>query len=535
MATIKLFFIICTLIVYACSTNHDLITGRDAIFLNAAQNGALANQAWQRSQRFVEGWLQHADPETGLIPRNLARDKDIWNARDAAADNYPFMVLTTVFTDRNMFNGIMLDMLHTEERLTSRIGHLPDTYSFSKNGFKDDKIDINRIIFGSSEYVKDGLLPLTEWLGNSPWSVRMIAIVEDIWNEAHVSTPYGNIPSESHEINGELLQVMSRLYWMTGEIKYLQRAFRLADYYLLGDTRIHKSERIRLRDHGCEIIGGLSEIYLAAHFAAPEKKKTWQKPMQQLFDRILELGGNEHGMLYNWIDPINGTHDDKLCDTWGYNYNAYYTLYLIDGTESYRKAVVKVLSNLNEHYRNYDWEGGSADGYADAIEGAINLYNREPIASVTEWIDNQIRIMWSKQQPDGIIEGWHGDGNFARTTIMYALWKTKGLSVQPWREDVQIGGEWHDDILYIFIKSNKSWKGKIIFDSPRYLQNLHLPLDYPRINQFPQWFTVDAAIRYQIQSERPSTSYQLSGQDLLQGFPVNLTQARTLLIALKVL
>ncbi len=31
-------------------------------------------------------------PETGLIPRNLERDKDIWNAEDCAADNYPFMV-----------------------------------------------------------------------------------------------------------------------------------------------------------------------------------------------------------------------------------------------------------------------------------------------------------------------------------------------------------------------------------------------------------------------------------------------------------
>ena len=28
--------------------------------------------------------------------------------------------------------------------------------------------------------------------------------------------------------------------------------------------------------------------------------------------------------------------------------------------------------------------------------------------------------MWTIQKPDGIIEGWHGDGNFARTAIMYA-------------------------------------------------------------------------------------------------------------------
>jgi hypothetical protein len=49
--------------------------------------------------------------------------------------------------------------------------------------------------------------------------------------------------------------------------------------------------------------------------------------------------------------------------------------------------------------------------------------------------------MWNKQQPSGIIEGWHGDGNFARTTIMYCLWMTQGTYLQPWRSDLEIGAE----------------------------------------------------------------------------------------------
>ena len=57
-------------------------------------------EAMQRCDAYLDGWLAHADPETGLIPRNLTRDRDVWNAQDAAADNFAFMILTTVFGGR---------------------------------------------------------------------------------------------------------------------------------------------------------------------------------------------------------------------------------------------------------------------------------------------------------------------------------------------------------------------------------------------------------------------------------------------------
>ncbi len=65
---------------------------------------------------------------------------------------------------------------------------------------------------------------------------------------------------------------------------------------------------------------------------------------------------------------------------------------------------------------------------------------REPVPSAGEWIDSEIKVMWNKQQPSGIIEGWHGDGNFARTTIMYCLWKTGGAYLVPWNDSLKLGG-----------------------------------------------------------------------------------------------
>jgi hypothetical protein len=197
-------------------------------------------------------------------------------------------------------------------------------------------------------------------------------------------------------------------------------------------------------------------------------------------------------------------------------------VYLIDKTEAYQRAVRTALTNLNNYYssRNYNW--GGADDYADSIESAINLYNREPIESAAQWMDSEIEIMWNMQKSTGIIEGWHGDGNFARTTIMYCLWKTKGLTIKPWRDDVIFGAIQDGDTLKISISSRRNWKGKIIFDSPRHKTIMKLPFDWPRINQFPEWFTVEARKQYTVQNPRNNSKKIYTGSQLQQGIEINL-------------
>lgn len=82
-----------------------------------------------------------------------------------------------------------------------------------------------------------------------------------------METPCGNIVSDSHEIDGEMLQVLARAYWMTGRETYLNYALRLGDYYLL--DRHHPTRdttRLRLRDHGGEIVNGLTERPVTPRF-----------------------------------------------------------------------------------------------------------------------------------------------------------------------------------------------------------------------------------------------------------------------------
>ncbi|MGQ9761783.1 MAG: hypothetical protein ACUVQG_09065 [Thermogutta sp.] len=493
-------------------------------FRQAARNGGLANEMFFRANKYMHGWLEHADPETGLIPRNLSQSRDIWNPQDAAADNYPFMVLTAYLTERELFFGRMLEMLKTETRLTSRLGALPDAWSFSKKGFVQAEPQLAVLIFGGSEYVKDGLLPLTEFFGPSPWLERLIAIEDAIWKEAPLETPWGPIPSDNVEVNGEQLQALSRLFWLTGDHKYLDWAKRLGDYYLLGPHHPTRDmQSLRLRDHGCEIVSGLCELYVAVYFVDREKAEVYREPIHAMCDRILEVGRDSRGMLYNSINPQTGTHDPNICDTWGYNYNGIYSVYLIDKTPEYREAVRLALSSLENQVGDYHW--GSADEYADSIESAINLYNREPIPSAARWIDRKIHDMWRPQQPNGIIEGWHGDGNVARTGIMYAFWKTQGLRVEPWREDLRLGAVLHDHRLYVTIGVSRPWQGRLIFDRPRHRHYFHLPLDYPRINQFPEWFAVDESQLVCLSTAEGQEYYTATAEEAWQGITITLDDA----------
>jgi hypothetical protein len=135
-----------------------------------------------------------------------------------------------------------------------------------------------------------------------------------------------------------------------------------------------------------------------------------------------------------------------------------------------------------------------------------------------------MRIMLAMQRPDGIIGGWHGDGNFARTAIMYALWKQQGVTLQPWREDVRLGAVREDGTLQLQLTADRPWTGRLVFDPPRHRTILHLPQDYPRINQFQEWFTVDADRTYRV-SRAGGAPQSCAGQLLLAGLAVDLQTA----------
>ena len=502
----------------------------DESWPRAEKNAAQSQRAIQFCRRYVHGWLAHADPITGLLPRNLTGDA-YWNAKDAAADNYPFMVLTAHIADDHYLKEIVEKILIQEQKLTSRLDSLPDDFLFATQNFRTEKPNLDDIIFGAAEYAKDGLLPVSEWLGPSPWLERMKRLTRDVFRHAAYETPAGKIPSLDVEVGGDLLQVTCRLYWMTGDQDYKDWAFRLADQYLLHSSLLDR-DRIGLRDHGSEIIGGLSEACVIACYDDPQRWQKYRPGIRAVLDRILEIGTNPDGLLFNAVNPKTGEVLSRgLADTWGYVYNAYLTIASIGNEVRYREAAARALSNIHKH-KDYDWENGSADGYADSIESALNLLNRIPSESALEWMDQSMEHIFSKQRTDGILEGWHGDGNSARTALLWALEKTQGVTASPWRDDLKLGAVREEDgTVQVYLAAEWPWSGKLRFDGPRHRSPMYLPLDYARINQFPEWSTVSATQKYEVGvGEEPARVVE--GVELYQ-FPVTLKAGEPLRLTVR--
>ncbi|MCC7084992.1 MAG: hypothetical protein IT427_08295 [Pirellulales bacterium] len=497
----------------------------------AEKNGEQSQRMIDFCSNYVRGWLAYADGRSGLLPMGILKESQFyWNAKDSAADNYPFIVLTGEITGHYYTKLAARHILAQEQSLCNRLGALPDDFNFATQRFCHPKVDLERLIFGASEYCKDGLIPITEQLGPSPWLDRMQQLIHGVWDNAKVETPAGIIPTKTVEVNGDLMEVLSRMYWLTGDENYKQWCFRIMDYYCFHDP-LTKWRRIPLRDHGCEVIAGMSEAYL---LAAREDTARWQKykpAMHALLDAILADGVNEDGLMYNWFSPTGDKQkDNSLSDGWGYVYNAYLTVAIADRADQYRLPVERVLTNLHK-YRDRPWLPG-ADDYADSIEGAVNLLNRIPVKSAFEWVDSQSDKLMAFQHDDGILEGWYGDGNSARTMLMVAMWKTQGTTATPWRKELQLGAVRNDDgSVSISLQSDKLWSGELHFDQARHRQFFHMPVDYPRINQFPEWFTVDGDATYEVQVEGGATTL-VDGKALLN-YPVTLKTNETLHITIK--
>ena len=58
---------------------------------------------------------------------------------------------------------------------------------------------------------------------------------------------------------------------------------------------------------------------------------------------------------------------------------------------------------------------------------------------------------------------------------------------------------------------------------------MHLPEDYPRINQFPEWFTVEKGARYGITIQGKPVE-ALSGERLIAGLSVEVAPGTPLVV-----
>jgi hypothetical protein len=417
-------------------------------------------------------------------------------------------------------------MLRNEVRYTTRNDSVPGNLDLNTGALGPMSL------FGAGEYAKDGLLAVTELLGRTPWFYRMVDMTADVMKNAPVASRFGNLPASDSELNGDLLQTLVRLGPMTADQRFMDWARRIADAYIeevlpaneglpglnwnfathTGDTQV------RLRDHGNELVIGLVLVYALEHYLDSPRAARYRPVLARMLDRIL-ASANPDGMLYNQIDaktlkPV----DAGLSDNWGYVYGAVYTFYQCTGESKYRDAVVRVLRNLPK-YRNYDWERGSFDGYADSIESALYLVAREPVPEAFDWIESEIQVMAVMQKPSGFIEHWCGEGNFNRTVLVYMYYKSQGSRPDQWVPGLKLGAVRRGQSLYLSLETDgaaSSWSGRVCFDFARHRRVLNYDQNYVRLNEFPEWYVVDENTLYRVSSLSQKERILL-GSELIAG------------------
>ena len=488
---------------------------------------------WERAERSsryagialdkVQRWLRDNcmavhDEKSGLF-RPTGR---IWNYRDTAADCYPFYIWAAFYTDQKLLNTVMVETLEAEQRLCNHLDRLPVPYDMDAQKKVPGSHDA--MIFEASEYAKDGLVPIIEITGpRSPWFARLQGIIDDIFKHARIDSPYGKIPSTNIEVNGELLQILPRLYRITGDRKYLEWAFRLADYYLLPGRFVPS----KLYDHGCEIVGGLGLLFAVALPDAPDRCRKYEPHLEYMFDEILRRGTNFDGVIIGNLQSTPGPHDrQRLGDGWGYDFVGFLDYDMARGSKRYMGAVKKPLGNLlKPRYYRFNWDHGSRDNVADSVEGGLYLLRQLPAPEGFLWADREIAtLLVDHSNPDRLWGVHKLEANTVRTVLIHTMLHTRNTIARPWRQGLQLGAAPIDDGIYVFVKSREAYEGRIQFDIPRHRIYMGFKRDWPRMNAVPEWFSVepDDEHRYAVKNVDDGTSEVHCGKSLAEGLPVSL-------------
>jgi hypothetical protein len=515
----------------------------------ARLNAIFAAEGFRRSRLVLDRWIPRVDPGTGLVPSDVLPEGQKWAYGDTGSDLYPHLTIAAQLLEPDAYQ-VFLGVLAAERKLGPDV---PDDVRVP--GGQPLGLSLKDRIFGNAEYAKDGLLPMLDRLGPEPWLGRLVEIADKILAASETPTrSHGMVPADSTEVNGDMLQVLARTYWATGDKKYLDAASRIARTYtqeVLPSTTylppnrwdfVEKEpldrRRFRLSDHGNEILPGLLEWHFAATFSGDPEAPADRITIRRMLDRLADRGRSPDGLWMRVIEiPSGKVEQDGFSDNWGYVSQAFLIQALIEreapggdpaAAARYREVAAKSLGALAS-YRFYNWQSGEMDGYADAIESAVYILHEVDDPAAELWLDDQIGALYGYQATDGAVVERDLDGNFIRSALLNAFRLTGGARLDPWSPELLLGGSRDGACLTLWAASSQDWQGRLVLDRPRHRDFMNMPYDYARLNKWPEWFTASAGSSYRVVDSQGSTT-ELDGRALVDGLPMELSagQERTI-------
>jgi hypothetical protein len=529
--------------------------------LAASYNAVLSQEAFSRAYRVVRAWEARRDDTTGLFPFALSRWHNYWDSSAQAGNMYSHFYIASLYLDPI---GVP-SWAQTMRSERSICGALPCSIDLASGTVIQEELALR---FGHvTEYGRDGLLSITERFGPGEWLDRLIEMTDEALRLAPVQTKRGPIPTNSTEFNGAQLQVLTRLYRITRNSRYLEMAERIADAYVFEvmprldgltsdywdfsaamplplDSRFRPAAEsvpglfvLSLMDHGGELFAGLAELHLLERQLGRPQADAYRQPLMTLLDKLLAIGRNEDGLWVrtvdlNTLEPLNA----DIADTWGYNLLAYHIFDIAEGTERYAKDIAAMMQSVATQF-SVDWEyGPQADGYADTIESMLYLLPWFDVPKAHAWVDSETEVMFLKQQDSGFVETFYLDGNFVRTALLYGQYKTQGIMPDVWSDTVRVGAalDRATDTLHVHVAAQEAWSGKLRFDTPRHSLILGMETNYPRVNSAPEWYVVEPDSFYTITDLDTGAVMTRAGQELAAGLEISLSGSESDIVRLAV-
>ena len=489
------------------------------------------------ARRLLQGWIDNNyDPDTKLIFRKIENRRLRWDYHNVAADYYSSLVHVSNYTAPEYIQPTakLHETLLSSKKLCTLPNGIPGVYYFDTG-----KVENEATYLALSEWLRDGLIRIAENLGtDNIWYEEMCRLSDAMIRVGRERGGLYQQCSGSTETLGNMLQSLSRLYVMSGEKRYLDAAEEIGDALLLdpkNDTFQKMVERRdSFRDHGCEMIPGLAELFVVECRLKSDRAKSYREPLMKVLDQILETSAHpDTGLFCGDLDKNGNTVWLQPPDTWGYVLFSYENFDRATGTDRYRKAIEKPIRWLLENRKNFEknkraklWpHSAHRDTWSDSHESMVILANRLGIfdQQVFDWLDwmtlqSEHRKHLDKQY--GPYINAHDDGSTGRCLCTHMMACSQGVRHEPFQAGLRIGGMPFGDGLVLSLESPRPYQGKLRFERPRGVYPAGT-LDWARLNEMPEWFIVEPDKKY-IVTLNTSQEMVTLGKELIDGLSVGL-------------
>jgi len=508
----------------------------DALLDECLKRGKSYAECGLSARRLLQGWIdKNYDPETKLIFRKTGNRRLCWDYHNVAADYYSSLVHVSnhVAPEYIQPGANLHETLLSSKKLCTQPNGIPGLYYFDTG-----KVESEATYLALSEWLRDGLIRIVENLGtDNIWYEEMCRLCDAMIRVGQERGGLYHQCSGSTETLGNMLQTLSRLYVMSGEKRYLEAAEEIGDALLLDpkiDTfRKMVERRDSFRDHGCEMIPGLAELFVVECKLGSKRAVSYREPLMKVLDQILETSAHpETGLFCGDLDENGNTVWLQPPDTWGYVLFSYENFDRATGTDRYRKAIEKPIRWLLDNRKNFEenkrarlWpHAAHRDTWSDSHESMIILTNRLGIfdKQVFEWLDwmtlqSEHRKHLDKQY--GPYLNAHDDGSTGRCLCTHMMACSQGVRHEPFQEGLRIGGMPFGEGLVLSLESAKPYQGKLRFERPRCVYPTGT-LDWARLNEMPAWFVVEPEKKY-IVTLNGSQEMVMLGRELIDGVPIS--------------